>query len=480
MPTSKPRPGSVSIHARGARIRVLDAFLRPVEGGTGMDELTVDLAPGAYRVTARIGAREETKAVLVREGKPTEQVVLAPAFDAAAPVDFTATANETHGELARDLSAKPPVVGGRLIVILRGLRNRPMASLAAELAAEVAPSVHEGSGNIVTLPRPAEDPHHVRIPEKQNRALGWGLEVHPGPYRVRWSAGPKKYVEHAVWVAHGHQTLLFVPQGPRGPVASGASVHMVPLGKMWDFWTDENVAVEAELAVLRSGTRRARTEVWEPVLTNEAAPPMLILLTLHEMVRSKATLPDRLVGQAVDAMHRLQDFMKECPDVAALVPSLDPGLVIDPVEWPPMLRAAHNLLLAGERAGRDTIAAGSLAERVTGQVYASHPWHLYDPTGLDEGPRHGPTTRGSHRGYGAGHGPAMAGPDEFEAAPGGLEDRSAPVAAEVAPTTVSRVRQLLAMAGDDASEVGADEVAERLGMTTRLAEAALVAAHESD
>src|SRR6476660_2953162 len=60
--------GQLSVHAPGARIKVLDAFLRPVEGGAGTDTVTAHLTPGAYRVIARIGEREVSQPVLIRAG----------------------------------------------------------------------------------------------------------------------------------------------------------------------------------------------------------------------------------------------------------------------------------------------------------------------------------------------------------------------------------------------------------------------------
>ncbi|MGB7981431.1 MAG: hypothetical protein WCF36_11640, partial [Candidatus Nanopelagicales bacterium] len=376
--------GRLSVTAPGARIRVLDAFLRPVQGATAMDTLTAELDPGAYRITARIGAREVSRAVLVRADGPPSDVWLAPDFDAAAPVYTTATANESHGELASKLTSGTSTAAGRLVVILRGLRNRPMADLPAAATAP-APTVRDQHGEALTLPVPAEDPNHVWDPGQENRALGWAVDVGPGGYRVRWAMpDADTQVEHALWIAPHSQTILFVPQGPAGPVAAGASVHIVPTAVPWDAYASPTLAVEASLAVLRSGSIHQRVEVWKRVLADPSAPPMLGLLTLHEMVRSiGADLPSDLRRDAQRRLRQLRRTLGESPDVVALIATVAPSTVCAQVSWPPMLRASHTLLLAGERSGRDLIAPGSLLEQVTGQMYASAPWHIYDPSGLD-------------------------------------------------------------------------------------------------
>ncbi len=500
--------GRLSVTAPGARIRVLDAFLRPVQGATAMDTLSAELDPGAYRITARIGAREVSQAVLVRAGGPPNDVWLAPDFDAAAPVYTTATANESHGELASQLTSGSLPAAARLVVILRGLRNRPMADLPTAAAAP-APTVRDQHGNALTLPVPAEDPYHVWDPGQENRALGWAVDVGPGGYRVRWAMpDADTQVEHALWIAPHSQTILFVPQGPAGPVAAGASVHIVPTAVAWDAYAPATLAVEATLAVLRSGSTHQRVEVWKGVLADPSAPPMLGLLTLHEMVRSiGADLPSDLRRDAERLLHMLRHTLGESPDVLALAATVAPSMVSGQVSWPPMLRASHNLFMAGERSGRDLIAAGSLLEQVTGQMYASAPWHVYDPSGLDgpaglpqptppaQSPPAGPTSSvrpgdrssagpldsldwsgGELRGHlGEGY-EADAAEDEFGGAPS-VDHVWPPRALHWAgpappPVAMERVRDLLGMvksAPGGGGSVSPDEVAERLGMTARLA-----------
>jgi hypothetical protein len=509
MSDSEPltQTGQLSVNAPGARIKVLDAFLSPVEGAAGTDTVTTHLTPGAYRVIARIGAREVSRPVLIRAGGEPRLIRLEPGFDAAAPVVGSATANETHGELARDLTSGPPGTA-RLVVILRGLRRRPMAPLLPT-DASVAPVVLDARGVSLTLPVPAEDPYHARSPDTKNRALGWAVDVQPGGCRVRWRAGAEgQYVEQALWVPQGYQTILFVPQSPTGPVPAGASVHVLPMTAHWEEWERDTIAVEITLAGLRSGSRRLRTDAWTTVLGNTESPPMLTLLTLHEMVRAVGSnVPTELEQSARRALDQLRTGLGSSPDVAALVPTLTHEDVEEQVTWPPMLRAAHELLLAAERT-REVIAVGSLAELVTGQTYASAPWHIYDPTGLPAGQASVSAPQGVEgrkaaawraRRSSLGFGDSLAGPgigdDGFENDAGfdeedsfGEEDAGARLPEQAgappastpspSPMAVDRVRELLKMMDSaPGGAVPADpaDVAERLGMTRALARSCISA-----
>ena len=79
-------------------------------GSGAVGELSLEVAPGAYQVSARIAGTENTQLVVVRPGDSTE-IDVPVRFDAAAPVEGTTTANEAHGDLARDLTGTDDRVG---------------------------------------------------------------------------------------------------------------------------------------------------------------------------------------------------------------------------------------------------------------------------------------------------------------------------------------------------------------------------------
>src|SRR5215469_6128459 len=103
MSSSDPVPGRLVVRSPGAVLDVLDSWLEPLCGSGAVGELSLEVAPGAYQISARIGYTEKIQLVVVRPGDSIE-IDVPVEFDAAAPVEGTRTANETHGDLARDLT----------------------------------------------------------------------------------------------------------------------------------------------------------------------------------------------------------------------------------------------------------------------------------------------------------------------------------------------------------------------------------------
>lgn len=436
MSSSEPA-GTLTARAPGARIEVLDAWLRPVAGGDG--EIEVALPPGAYRVNARVGADQDHRLVVVRPGLGAT-VHLDVRFGASAPVPGTVTENEAHGHLADTLTGADTA----LVVILRGLRGQQMAPLDVRL------DVLDRRGARVALPEPVPA---ASVPPEDPRAIGWSVPVPAGGYRLRWSTSNAQTMEQSVWVSRGRQTVLFVPQGPHGPVPSLGSVHLVPGGRRWDAHDSAAHAIESTLAAFEApaaGPADARR--WDEL---RHADPMLVLLSTHLLLREQpGDVPDpRLVAAA----RRLLDALGPHSDVLALARHV--GVPLPPGAdrgWPPMLTASLDLLLAPAPRGRGVgVPPGSLVEAVSGQRHAGGPLLLWDPTGLDDGI-------------------ASAAPPPI-AAPA-----AAPPPARSAPAVaVARVRDLLVGVGHRldappaavATRIGSAEIGRRLGMARGLVEA---------
>lgn len=429
MTSSSRNRGRLTVTAPGARIEVLDAFLRAVPGSGAVDGVSLALPAGAYRVSARIAGRQRSRTVLVRPGRTPTQVHLPVEFDTAAPVLETATLNEGHEALAQQLTAAPPPRGttSRLVVVLRGLRERPMADL------HVTPEIYDAAGASVEVPSPVEDALAAAYGE-QSRVVAWSLPLAPGGVRLRWQTGAQT-VETALWLARRYQTVLFVPQGPQGPVPAAASVHLVPLRSPWVGFDRRSREVEVALTRARSGTVRPDPAHWYRVLADPDSPVMLVLLGLHELVRAQGSGTARparspAVGGALARLHRV---LAGCPDVEALEGALGGRASRQQVTWPPMLGASLDLLLAAERVGQDPIAAGSLAEEVSGQRYLAAPWLLWNPAVLP----------------------------------------SAQALGRVRDLVAGSTRFSGTTSAETARALGADGVAERLGLTTSLARASL-------
>lgn len=426
MPTSEIADGHLQVRAPGARIDVLDAWLRPVPGAVASDDLDVPLAAGAYRVDARVGADLEHRLVLVRPGQ-VATVAIEVAFGASAPVAGTTTENEMHGYLADRLTGGGP----GLTVVVRGLRDAEMAPL------DVGIEVLDVDGRRVPIPDPARDSGDPATA----RAVGWTVPAGPGGYRLRWAVPGAEPMEQSVWVAPGWQTVLFVPQGPRGPVPALGSVHLLAAGSRFDPHDRRAWAIENALTALESG-RPAPDGPRRTEDLRASDNPMLMLLTVHLLLRS----PTRSAA-VLDAVRTLDAVLGPHPDVLALVRHL--GLRDAAGDWPPMLAVSLDLLLTAA-----AVPPGSLAEAVTGQRHAGGPLLLWDPSGLVTG----------------GGGPAMSAPDR----PGG---------APVPPVALDRVRRVLDDVGHrigaspaaTAARLGPVEIGRRLGMAPGLVEACLAA-----
>lgn len=399
MSSSDPVPGRLVVRSPGATLDVLDPWLEPVPGGGAIGELNLEVAPGTYQVSARIADTEKTELVVVRPGCSTE-IDISVEFSAAAPVDRTTTANETHGDLARDLtgpaSGRPAAVAPwrscSLVLILRGLRDRVMAPL---------PTTDAPFELFDQRERPVHLPALTSVgvgPEPIPRAVGWAMPLRPGGYRLRWGGPSEQPIEHAIWLSPGWQTLLFIPQGARGPYLPEMSIHLLRTGSSWDRHSQSWLAVEAALAALR-GTAVGGIDPRSADFVTDADNPMLALLTLHILGRANRAgmlgiaLDQDLAKRVTSGIRQLRRSLGWHPDVAALeelwsTRSGGRRPRVSSTPWPPMLATSLDLLLAAEARHPKVIPAPkviptrSLTEAVSAQRYATSPWLLWNPEGL--------------------------------------------------------------------------------------------------
>jgi hypothetical protein len=411
MSSSDPVPGRLVVRSPGAVLDVLDSWLEPLPDSGTVGELSLEVAPGTYQISARIGAREKIQLVVVRSGEPIE-IDIPVEFDAAAPVEGTTTANEAHGDLAHDLTG--PTLGrsataaswrsSSLVLILRRLLDQEPAPL---------PNTHapfdlfDQHGRPVYLPTPTLA---RQVSDRIPPAVGWAVPLRPGGYRLRWVGPSGQPVEHAVWLSSGWQTLLFVPQDARGPYLPEMSVHLLKTGRSWDRHSPGWLAVEAAFAALRESAAPA-VDPRSADFVADADNPMLALLTLHSLGRARragvlgTALDQDLTKRAEGGIRQLRRSLGWHPDVAALAELWSTGSDdrrrVSSTPWPPLLADSLDLLLAAEGRRPKIIPAlrvvpsRSLTEVVGGQRYASSPWLLWDPKGLPVEPaaRQSPRSR---------------------------------------------------------------------------------------
>jgi len=502
MSSSNPVPGRLVVRSPGATLDVLDPWLDPLTTSGAIGELNIEVAPGPYQVRARIADTENTQLVVVRPGIPTE-IDVKLEFGTAAPVLGTTTRNETHGDLALILTGTPaegqgPETSSRscsLVLILRGLKDRAMAPLPGTGAPF---ELFDQRGRPVQLPPPTHAPERSgRI----SRALGWALPLPPGGYRLRWAGPSELPVEHGVWLSPGWQTLLFVPQGARGPNLPEMSIHLLRTGSSWDQFSPGWLDTEATLAALREDTASTVDPRSADFLTN-TENPMLAILTLRMLGRARraGALGDNVDEQgwarrAAGGIRQLRRSLGRHPDVVALAeqwPTSPRGRRLPQIPatpWPPLLADSLDLLLAADTRTPGVIPAGSLIEAVSGQRYASNPWLLWDPEGLplkltpQRRPRSqarprssapgagsvgGGTPTGRHSGMSEGSDQGPSGPESAHLA------IPTPIAVERVEDLLSGVAQVLQLAPAEAAQrLGTAGIARRLGMATGLVEVCL-------
>ncbi|MEU5957729.1 hypothetical protein [Streptomyces sp. NPDC047525] len=377
---SEPARLELSSWPSNTLLSVFDSTLRQIASKEG--KLSMALAPGVYRIQARVGSAEKTELVMLTPGARKRRR-LTVEFAAGAPAHGTPTANETHGELARRLSSEVAAGAGPesgAVLILRTLRDTPEApprgDLAVLLDSRLRPVSRWSSDWI-------PDPHHT--------AIGRCGRLEPGPYVLRTghsaypgsaagstdgrteaapeaaAAGSRtEWTDQTVWLCAGWQTLVFLPNTPSGPDSRGASVHMVPLRTAWDPGDLTALMVEASLAGLRDGVLPGADAI-EKLAKEKTANPMLAILALHR--ERDLWKPSEAYASVVHGL--LVRLWPAHPDVLAAWARLNPTTV----PWPPMLRSAyrHCLLPADAEDGR-VLPAGSPAERVAAALRPSRSW----------------------------------------------------------------------------------------------------------
>ncbi|MEU4164798.1 hypothetical protein [Actinoplanes sp. NPDC026670] len=423
-PSVSEQFGTLEVQAAGARIEVVDPWLRTVPGSGGRDRLELSVPRGAYRVTAHLAGSSNSEVVVVRPGM-SSRVELPVRFDAAAPVAGTGTVNESHQGLASQLTSTPVRADARLVVILRGLRDREMAPLPSVPFALIRPFAGP------QLPTERVPEGHLPV-----RAVGWRVDRESGGVLLRWELGHGRQVEHAVWLCNGWQTIVFVPQGPHGPYLPGMSIHMIRAGQAWDPNGPGALLLEAALADLRAGS------TVEPPVERPYDNPMRTLVTYAARLRA-GERDSRIFG----VTELLWQMLGRHADVEALaLAGVGHPMSKDEPLWPPMLAASLDLVL-GSSLHAQVAGPGSVWEDVSGQRYGSSPWLLWNPVGLN--------LEGSALSGGFEHPPGVPGP-------------SAPAVARVGNLLTDVAGVLKVSPAEAGARLGAAEIARRTGMTQDL------------
>ena len=389
--------GRLVVEAPGCTITVQDSQLNEVVRSTAAGSLDRRLPSGVYRVVARIGPTEESRLVVIR---PMVRLRLAIPlrFETAATVYNAATENESHATLAATLTGPiiPPTDEGALVVLLRILpwhkydglidqgADEAPAPNAGDLpsdvrhrieAADVAGSfeLFDADGTEIELPVAEYDWTH--------RAVGWRWNLPAGGYLLRWSTGPERAVDQAIWVAADWQTVMFVPLGQSGPRPASGSVQLLPKTGIWSEGPDPDAwETEARLADLRAA-RPSPASNYRDILGRDGSPPMLRLIaavSLLTLAWDADPDPETLTDLRTGYQQLVAELGADCPDVIALETDVgESDRDRRRATWPPMLSSSYDLLLRADRAGREVIVPGSTAESASIGRLTGGPWLLW-------------------------------------------------------------------------------------------------------
>ncbi len=468
--SNSDRPGTLRVTAAGADIQVLDAYLRPVPDAAGVGTVTATLPPGAYTIVCGLEGASVSRELLVRPGSAND-VPLAVPLAPAAPVSSSPTANETHGELAHDLSrARVDEGASALVIVLRGLRGHDMAPL------EQSPEISGRDGAPVALPAPTFDPH-VQPP----RAVGWRVDLAPGAYRVRWARSRAQPAEHTVWAAADRKTVLFVPQTGGGPDVAGMSMNLLSRTRAYDAFDPHAETVERALSHLRRRVRRRALEELTDLLGARTPLTAQLFAAAALATHADATSDARIARRLAATVRRLHDELGDMPDVFALGRAVPASGVTGWVDVPPMLSACMDVLLAADREDPDVIPAGSVVEAVSGERYTSRPWLLWRPLERQAFVETGAGDAADGGAVGGGAGSFEGDFAELPMTPTAPPVESATRVEPVSPTVLRRVEELVTEAAprlelpahETAEALGADEIAHRLDVPTALVERSL-------
>ncbi|GGS25743.1 hypothetical protein GCM10010252_75950 [Streptomyces aureoverticillatus] len=421
-------------------ITVTDEAMREVAHGMGTIETT--LPPGLYRIEQRFAGAVASQFAEVGTDAFTERLPL-PRVPAPAPVERTATTHAPHREAALRWSREATHRRGAptLMVLLRNLRRGwRLDPYALQITAESGEAVDGG-----------EDGWQF---DPQQGWAAWSGHLEPGGYRLRLRepSGDGLPLAQALWVSEGWTTLVFVSNGPHGPLPQYASVEMAPTGAGW-CPADEGLSLarEAALSGLRQGIDLISDQQLIPMLDSGRVDPFLGIVGAHAMLLDRGPDLERLD----EVVRRLAPHVPGHPDVAALRTLLDgpPAQVASP----PMLAASCRLLIRADGADPGVIKDGSVAEDVAEHLVGRGVW----TTWLEEERRPAAAARG---------GPAVLGDSARAIGP-------RPPVADAVSRVEAYVHEIADLAGTFVSQVlremSRDELCRRTGLPHRPVDQAI-------
>ncbi len=398
-------------------IELYDSRLKFLEHAVG--HLETEVAPGMVKIRFKTGSTVSEVCRAVRSGEERVVVESKPLkFESAAPLATSSTTHEyhrAHAERASRQLSGPRVIrgeGGFLFVFARDFlprdeeTHKPLVAWRWRGEPVTGLTLHALDGALlVDFKRESEGSSGGG--DRWNACM---VELNPGSYRLRVTAGAWGVAEQIVAVCRNWQTQVFLLRHrfeEGGKVfqradLSRASIMMTDLDAVYSnnaefYKPDSRVARLTELARQGLGEGRdvissavvlaaagdrsvgAQDASWdavsEPVLREmlnaKFGNPMLGLLGAH-LLRLRPTSDENLLRIVVQNLKRL---VPDHPDVRILQHTIL-GEPLGPQTAPPMLRASWKMLLeaSAQKGDANLIPPQSLASQVAPHIWGAGAW----------------------------------------------------------------------------------------------------------
>jgi hypothetical protein len=398
-PSHRPQKSQLFIEgpSSAAELVILDGALNRVARTVG--EFRGDVAPGLYRVTARLGNSAEQRHLEIKRGR--QAVIRADEwsvqFAASMPLEGSYTSREFHQEPAekwsRELTFLKSKGKGRLFIFVRRIVNKARGRKRYP--------VHEPSWKDMVLLEGAggEITRFARSDVALNLQDFWMAftgDLQEGAYRLRLQGANANYdprpIELPLWLTPQFETQVFVTWIDESPMPIiGLSLPRKGKGFVAFDRDRQHEASIAELAL--GGLQRGRNLIsgrdLDSLLYGKFKNPWLGIIGAHCLMLDAK--PRRRTLRVV--CRNLTEMLGDHPDVLALRLAL--GEELKNLTFPPVLRAGMAAVLECATYRKTVIKPGSLIDSVASAMTPNGPWTSWCP---DRVSRHVLAQRGPKRG----------------------------------------------------------------------------------
>jgi hypothetical protein len=352
---------SVRVHVEAgsplAELFLIDHDLALVARSVG--DLELDVAPGVYKVKAKLGEASAEEVVLLNQD---QRVDLSGALSmlSPAPLAGTARTHEQHQHAAAQQSDAPALQRGHgatiFLMVRRWSSDDPRGTARTRPGAELELSLRRADGERIfeLEPEAAGD-----------LAAGQAVAVDPGAYLLRWRGVNGALVEQSVRALRGWQTQVFLLDD--APVETSRPRHRVSMLISRSAFDANDVELRRteEARAALAAERKVASDAINEALFAKFENPLLGLFGAHLMLLARDALVDEAEGRsnrspraAAPVGFRQELFDTVVANLGDLLGSDDPDVIAlatettrgreaapPPIDAPPLLWRSWSLLI---------------------------------------------------------------------------------------------------------------------------------------